>query len=117
MTAFPVRFTSTNAPPPAVEADWLVMCVPQGSSAGSRVDSIDQQLGGQLARLREAGDLTGKAMEILPVYSPAGLRARRLLLIGLGPADRVSRASIHDAFAAAMRTITGRKFGRVALVL
>lgn len=117
MTAFPVRLTSTTTPSPDNEADWLVVGVPKDSTPGPVLEALDQRLGGQLARLRESGDLTGKALELVPILSPTGIRPRRLLLVGLGPADRLSRASLHDAFAAALRSITGRKFGRVAVVL
>jgi leucyl aminopeptidase len=114
MTPFPVRFTSTTIAPADVESDWLVVGLVQDTPPDA---ALDQRLGGQLTLLREAGDLTGKPLELVSILSPAGIRARRLLLVGLGPADRLSRASVHDSFAAALRSITARRFGRVAAVV
>jgi leucyl aminopeptidase len=114
MTAFPVRFTSSSTPPADVDADWLVVGIFQDGSPDA---GLDQRLGGQLTRFREAGDLSGKPLELVSVLSPVSVRARRLLLVGLGPVARLSRASAHDSFAAALRSITGRKFGRVAMVV
>src|SRR5437763_11654413 len=111
MTPFPVRLTSATTPPSDVEADWLVVGVVQDRPPDA---ALDLRLGGQLTRLREAGDLTGKPLDLVAIRSPAGLRARRLLLVGLGPADRLSRANVHDGFAAALRSVTGRKFARIA---
>ena len=114
MSPLPVRFAASQAPPADVEADWLVLGVPQEKGPAA---ALDQRLGGQLTRLREAGDLTGKLLELVTVLNPSGIVAKRLLLVGLGPIARRTRASVHDALAAALRSITGRKFGRVAVVI
>jgi leucyl aminopeptidase len=117
MTPLPCRIETATTPPADVEADWLVVGVPQGGDSGPVVAELDARLGGTVSRLREAGDLTGKHLELVPILTVAGIGARRLLLVGLGPTDQASRATTHDAFAAALRSITGRRFGTVALVL
>ena len=43
-----------------VEADWLIVGVPEGSEWPSELGALDSALQGQLSRMREAGDLTGK---------------------------------------------------------
>jgi leucyl aminopeptidase len=116
MSPFPIRFNTVDTPAADVPADWLVVGIPQDGSANA-IAALDQRAGGLLGRLRDAGDLTGKALELVTILNPGGLAANRLLTVGLGPAAKATRASVHDAFAAALRSVTGRKFGRVALVI
>lgn len=117
MTAFPIQITSTTDRMVDVPADWLVVATMHDGAATGDIADIDARLGGELTRLREAGDVTGKHLEIVTILSPRGIGARRLLLIGLGAIDKLTRSVVHDAFAAALRSITGRKFARVALAL
>ena len=117
MTEFPVRFSTSGTSPADVEADWLIAGVPQDTGLPAPVADLDERLGGHLTRLRDSGDLTGKPLELVPHLTPTGIRAKRLLVVGLGPAEKLTRAGVHNAFAAALRSISARKFGRVALAL
>lgn len=111
-----IRFSFSSAAAADSVADWLVVGEYQDVPS-SAVVALDERLGGLLRRLREAGDLTGKRLDLVTLLMPTGIRARRLVVVGLGPADGVTRAVVHDAFAAALRSITGRRFGRVAAVV
>src|SRR5262245_15557051 len=117
MTSFPIRITSAAGSIVDVPCDWLVVGTTQDGAMDSAIAELDARSGGELTRLREAGDLTGKHLEIVTILSPRGIGARRLLLVGQGAIDKRTRSVVHDAFAAALRGITGRKFGRVALAL
>jgi len=98
------------------EADWLVVGVVDGAIPPA-LASLDEKLNGKISRLRESGDFLAKPAELYVVHEPAGLKAKRLLLVGLGPVADTSRRRLHDAAAAALRSITIRKFGRVVLVV
>jgi len=97
-----------------LSADWLVAGVFQDSPVEAELDGM---LGGLLTRLRESGDLTGKHLELVPLLNVSGIAAMRLLLVGLGNRANGSRATWHDAFAAALRSITGKKTSRVGLAI
>jgi leucyl aminopeptidase len=62
---------------------------------------VDQATGGALGRLFAAGDFTGKKDETALVYPPG--TAARVLLVGVGKGDEISRASIRRAAATAAK--------------
>jgi leucyl aminopeptidase len=68
----------------SVDVDWLVAAVPEGQEWPSSLIALDNALVGQLSRLREAGDLTGKLAEVLTIPDTPTLKARRVLLVGIG---------------------------------
>src|SRR5205807_1972599 len=78
---------------------------------------VDAAAGGVLAKLREAGDVAGKHLELIPVLTPSGVAAKRLLVVGLGKRAEATRGTLHDAAAAAARHATGKKIGTLAFAV
>jgi len=97
--------------------DWLIVGVPEPFELAGPLGALDQALSGQIARLRESQDLTGKFAETVTVPAPAGIRAKRLLLVGLGPADKIGDASLHKALMTAARTVSAKKTERIAVAV
>lgn len=58
----------------------------RGLTAGARAADVAMQ--GQLGRAMQAADFTGKKGAIVEVLAPAGLSVPRLLVVGLGDADK-----------------------------
>jgi leucyl aminopeptidase len=100
-----------------VSASWLIVGVAEDAPAGQALNQLDARLGGKVSRLRESGDLTGKANELTPLYDGAGTAARRLMLVGLGKSEQYNPSVLTDAVAAATRAITGKKHDLVAVAL
>ena len=100
-----------------VDADWLIVGIPEGSDWGSELRALDGALAEQLSRLREAGDLTGKLAEILIIPDTPSLKARRLLLVGMGTPNELSVARWEKAAMTAVRQISSKKELRVAFCL
>src|SRR5262245_50452876 len=117
MTATITRLILENLPLAEVEADWLIVGVTEGGDLPAAVTSLDAHLNGDISRLRQAGDLNGKHLELVNLLTPRGIKAKRVCVVGLGRGDRINRAVLNSAAAAAMRSITGRKHNRVALAL
>src|SRR5262249_48211905 len=113
----PIRISPSAQPLAAIDADWLVVGVSSDGPPDPAVAELDRQLGGQIARLREAGDVTGKHPELVSLLSVRGISARRMLLVGLGPVARYSRSVFDAARAAALPSITRRNFSRVAVAI
>ena len=94
----------------AVQADWLAVGVwSDGEYTGPAAELV--------AKFREAGDLTGKHLELLPVLNPADVLAKRLLFVGLGKRADATRAIVHDAAAAVARHVTAKKVGTLAFAV
>jgi leucyl aminopeptidase len=74
---------AATAPETADTACVLVGVYEQGvlTSAAARVDGA---IGGAIKRQVESGDISGKAGSTTLIYAPAGIAAKRVLVVGLG---------------------------------
>ncbi|MCA9076509.1 MAG: leucyl aminopeptidase [Planctomycetaceae bacterium] len=91
----------TTEPLADVTADWLIVGLFAPGEFSREVAALDQSLGGQLMRLKEAGDLTGKLGETLVIPDAPAIAAKRLLLVGLGDPDKPDLRSLRKAFSTA----------------
>lgn len=101
----------------AADTDWLVVGVPESFELTGPYASLDQVLAGQLTRLRETGDLTGKLAETVALRGVQGLTARRVLFVGLGKPEQQTEAGLSKAYLTALRQITGKPQQRVAVAV
>jgi leucyl aminopeptidase len=100
-----------------IVADWLVVGVWADEPFDGSAAELDSATGGLLTKLRESGDLTAKHLERIPILNPTGIAAKRLLIVGLGKRGEATRATIHDAAAAAARYATEKKIGTLAVAV
>ena len=98
-----------------VDADWLIVGVPESGEWDSELVSLDNALQEQLSRLREAGDLTGKLAELLSLPDTPSLKSRRLLLVGLGVPSELSVARWEKVAMTAARQVSSKNDVRVAV--
>ena len=64
-----------------------------------------------------SGEVTGKAFETTLLHHPAGLKAKRLLLVGGGKAKTFSAAELRKLAGAAVRTLKGKSMRSFAFAL
>ncbi len=100
-----------------VEADWLVVGVTESSELTAAQTALDAALGGQFARLRESGDLSGKQEETLAIHDVPGIAAQRLLFIGLGDGANLTLAAYNKVMMTAARKVSGKQDRSIAVVL
>ncbi|ARU63103.1 leucyl aminopeptidase [Tumebacillus avium] len=87
-----------------VEADVLVVNLFEGVTApDGATGAVNEALGGQIAALIEAGDLTGKFKETRLLYTFGKLQAKRVLIVGLGEAEEFSANRARSAAAVAAK--------------
>src|SRR6266566_5992674 len=77
-----------------VETPLLAVAVAAGSTLPPSLAALDKAAGGVLSRA--AADFKGKRDDVVLVY-PAGGKAERLLLVGMGKAQEVTRSAIRRA--------------------
>lgn len=98
-----------------IEADWLIVGVPQDAPFSPALAAFDRTLGGSISRLKESEDLSGKPGELVALPDVPALAARRLLLVGLGKPEKLTRASLAKAMGSAARKVSEKKTARVAV--
>ncbi len=79
-------------------ADSVVLFVSQSTKVDSpRLKSLDRQVSGAIGNLFGSGEFSGKEGEIAVLYSPAGFKAKRLILAGTGDRKKLTTDSIRRA--------------------
>src|SRR6266571_6598223 len=81
------------------------------------VSVADKAVQQAAADLISAGDLTGKNFEVSWLHRPAGIKAKRLLLIGGGKAKKFSASELRKLAGAAVRALKPRSLRSLAFVL
>ncbi len=112
-----MRLTLQSTPLAEIAADWLVVGLWENEALAGSVRELDAKLGGLVAKLIEQRDVAGKPKELTPLYQVAGLAAKRLLLVGLGPRGKADYASLLSSSAAAAKMLSTKPTQRIALAI
>src|SRR5476649_171207 len=72
---------------------WVVAASEGGALLASAV-RLDKAAGGALTRALKFSRFTGKSGQMLEVLAPAGMRASRLLLVGLGKPEALDEKAL-----------------------
>jgi leucyl aminopeptidase len=97
--------------PAAMETECLaVVALDRGEKdkPAASVETDDNAIRAAAAEVIANGEVTGKAFESTLVHRPAGLKAKRLLLIGGGKAKAFSAFDLRRLAGAAVRTLKSR---------
>ncbi len=94
--------------PQEQETELLFLCFfkhkPQGDTVLSTIQKFDDRMGGLIASLRNRGEFAGEELETMLINPPAGsLKAKRLMLIGLGEEDKLSLKTMYKIGGVALR--------------
>ncbi len=81
------------------------------------VAAADQAVQQAAADVVSSGDATGKNFETTWLHKPAGLRAKRLLLIGGGKSEKFGHSDLRKLAGTAVRALKPRKLRNLAFVL
>jgi len=87
-----------TTPLAAIETPLLAVALAEGTSVPASLAALDQAAGGVLTRAITSGDFKGKRDETSLLY-PAGGKAQRVLLVGMGKAGDVTRNTLRRAAA------------------
>ncbi|HEY1785215.1 MAG TPA: leucyl aminopeptidase [Pirellulales bacterium] len=101
----------------AVDADALALGIYAGGALSVAGREVDTVTGGMVSKLLAQKEFVGKANELLSVVAPTGLKARLLLLVGLGTAGQADTGSAYRAAAAAAMALASKERKHVAFAL
>ena len=111
----PVHATSENIT--QIAADAVVVGIHTEGPLSAAARQFDEASGGVLARLREREEISGKRNELTTLLSPAGIQARQLLVVGLGPRETFDRGAAFRAAAAAAKQLSTKERGHTSFYL
>lgn len=90
-----------------LRTDCAIVGVYKDGSLSQAALEIDAVSGKLVSGLVKGGDFTGKPGATLLVHNPSGVKARRLLLVGLGEAGKLDLRGWRKAHGAAVRALLG----------
>jgi leucyl aminopeptidase len=112
-----MNVTVAAASPDAAASPLVALAVPkQGKALPEPLVALDAAAGGLLAPLFASGDFSGARDEVALVHVPGG-DGRRVLLVGMGKPEDLSRAAIRRAAAVAARRAKGLGTGAFAFAV
>src|SRR4051812_41460475 len=106
--------------PYTADVPLQVVCYFKYTPAGAKRMSgapveLDKRLGGVIASLRERGEFVGDELETIYLVAPKNsIKAKSLLLIGLGAEEGISLKRLEGVGRVALREAASRGFKRVA---
>ena len=107
----------TTAALPAIDADLLVVTWFSGQALGAHAE-LDRATGGEIARALSSGEFSAKPFEVFVTpIADTRWRARRVALLGGGPAGAYDTAFARRLATCAGLTARQRRAGHLALVL
>ena len=109
----------SSSTPSQLETDCLVVVVlDKGEDKPApSIESADAAVLEAAKDVISSGEVTGKLFETTLLHRPAGLKAKRLLLVGGGKAKNFSGAELRRLAGAAVRTLKSKSIRSFAFVL
>ena len=99
-------------------ADTLIVNLFEGVAApGGATGALDAALEGAISELIAQGDLSGKAGEARVLYPRGAIPAKRVLVVGLGPAQKFDLEGARRASATAVKQARALKAQSVATIV
>jgi leucyl aminopeptidase len=115
-----MKTTLSLSSPSQVETECLVAVVldrGEKDKAEPFVATGDKNIQQAAADILAAGDLTGKTFETTWLHKPAGLKAKRLLLIGGGKAKKFTASELRKLAGVAVRALKPRNLRSLAFAV
>jgi leucyl aminopeptidase len=119
-----MKITLSLSPAAQIETECLVAAVldraenapDQKDKTEAFVSGSDKAVQQAASDLVSAGDITGKTFETSWLHKPAGIKAKRLLLIGGGKSKKFTASDLRKLAGAAVRVLKSRSLRALAFV-
>ncbi|HBK86234.1 MAG TPA: leucyl aminopeptidase [Firmicutes bacterium] len=95
---------------------WIVNLFEGVTNPGGATGAVDKALGGQISRLIELGEFTGKLLETAVLY-PIDAHAAKVIIVGLGEAEQFTLERVRQAAGAAFKVAAKGKAQTIATIV
>ena len=102
-----VNFSLLRAHPADADTDAVIVAISDDAGLLPAARALDERSGGRLAALVASGDASGKPGRSLLVHGLPGIKAPRVLLVGVGESARVDTARYCKLSLDALRALKG----------
>src|ERR1051325_3749974 len=100
-----------------VDADALVVTIYEGEKVDDgALKELDERTGGIISDMLGSDELRGKQGDMVYIYRPGKIRARRLLLVGAGKREDYSLDSVRKVAGSVARFLRGKGARSVAIL-
>ncbi|HEY1589738.1 MAG TPA: M17 family peptidase N-terminal domain-containing protein, partial [Rhodanobacter sp.] len=106
-----LQFSLGTATPETVDAACVLVGVYEHGMLTSAAARVDSATGGLIKRQVESGDISGKAGSTTVLFAPAGVIARRVLVVGLGSQKSFDAARFQKICIEAARAVSKLPLG------
>ncbi|MDH4124791.1 MAG: leucyl aminopeptidase [Gammaproteobacteria bacterium] len=104
-----MQYSTTAVNPSSRSVDCLIVGIYEGGTLSSGANDVDQASRGKIKRLLKSGDLTPKLGQCMVLTDVTGVRAPRVVVVGLGKQNAFKAKQFQAAILAALRAISGSK--------
>lgn len=94
-------------------ADCVIVGIYDRSKLGAAAADVDAASKGEIKRLLRSGDVSGQAGRAAVLTNVAGVRARRVVVVGLGKISKFDVVGFRKAVAAAVRSVSQSKTSQI----
>ena len=101
-----LQFSLGSAAPETADTPCIVVGVYENGLLTSAAARVDSAAGGAIKRQVESGDINGKAASTTVLFAPEGIRAKRVLVVGLGAQKTFDAARFQKVNLEAARVLT-----------
>lgn len=112
-----MKFTVKTSSLQNISTSCMVLGVFQNKMLPDATAQVDKLLKKQLTKVIDAGDISGTAGQSLLLHNPDGIRAKRILLIGLGKKSEFNRKKYVSALKNTAATLARYSLSDAALAL
>jgi len=94
-------------------SDCVLVGVYERNKLGAGAADIDAASKGELKRLAKSGDVSGSLGRVAVLTNVPGVRAQRVVVVGLGKSSKFGATQFRKAVAAAIRAVSKTKSGQI----
>ena len=109
--------TISNLPAPQAEADCLLLAVYQDKILSAAAGAVDQATQGAITTCLGFDDFTGKSGETHLLYQTEDLKAKRVLLVGVGEKGSFDEFALNKATKSSLQTLSNQSITTIVSYL